>query len=162
MQTDDLPNFSLFLNTQSSIGNGVNILQGTAGEVLFKVNMSGLIPDNKKASLYKININFYSKQVDHSVLDSINSTFYLEIVTGTQIFNMYGLRNNNAITVPLERTNLLYNGTNSTDIYSAKNCFTSMFPSDQIIFRIKSCANDAIATAFPHYTCNLVFEPIFA
>lgn len=160
MIADIYPTFSIFLNSQAT-SNNATVLQGTAGEVRFTQNMDCLLPYEKRAKLYKISVNFYSKQVDHSVLDAINSTYYLEILTGNQIYNMYGMKNNNAITLPLERVNLLYNGTNSTDIYQTKQSFTSQYPSDFILVRIRNAATDAIATAFPNYCISLQYEPIY-
>lgn len=162
MESDNIENFSIFLNSQAT-SNGATVLQGTAGEVHFKINGFASIPQKFRRVRYKANINFVSNVVVGTTLTPL-SMYYIEIITGNQVFNMYGLKNNNAITLPLEVYVVGQNSTTltttSSSTFLCKNCFTSYLPSDQLTVRIRNASDDSIATAFPHYLINIVFEPI--
>jgi hypothetical protein len=163
MEADNIENFSVFLNSQAS-ANGATILQGTAGEVHFKINGFASIPQKFRRVRYKANINFVSNMVDGTTFNFTNHVHYLEIITGNQVFNMYGLKNNNAITLPLEVVVVSAPSgamtTTSTAFLTCKNCFTCYLPSDSLTFRIRNANTDSVATTFPHYCVNIVFEPI--
>jgi surface polysaccharide O-acyltransferase-like enzyme len=162
MESDNIENFSVFLNSQAS-SNGATVLQGTAGEVQYKINGYALIPQKFRRVRFKVNINFASNVVAGTTLTPL-SMYYMEINAGSQVFNMYGLKNNNSITLPLEvyvvgqNTGVLT--TTSSSTFLCKNCFTGYLPSDTIIVRIRNASDDSIATAFPHYLLNIVYEPI--
>lgn len=163
MEADNIENFSIFLNSQAST-NGTTILQGTAGEVHFKINGFASIPQKFRRVRYKTSINFVSTIVDGTTFNFIPHVHYIEIITGNQVFNMCGLKNNNAITLPLEPvvvsspTGALT--TTSSAYLIAKNCLTTYLPTDSLIVRIRNANTDTIATTFPHYCLQMSFEPI--
>ena len=163
MEADNIENFSVFLNSQAST-NGATILQGTAGEVLFKINGFASIPQKFRRTRYKASINFVSQIVDGTTFNFISHVHYLEIITGSQVFNMYGMRNNNAITLPLEP--MVVSGpaglltTTSSAYLKCESNLTTYLPSDQLTVRIRNSNTDTIATTFPHYCLQILFEPI--
>lgn len=163
MEADNIENFSVFLNSQAS-SNGATVLQGTAGEVLFKINGFALIPQKFRRTRYKASINFVSQIVNGTTFNPIPHVHYLEINIGSQTFNMNGLKNNNAITIPLEPIVVASPSglitTTSSSYLIAKNSLTTYLPSDQITVRIRNSNTDTIATTFPHYCLQIVFEPI--
>jgi hypothetical protein len=163
MEADNIENFSVFLNSQAST-SGTTILTGTAGEVQFRINGFASIPQKFRRVRYKASINFVSNVVDGTTFNYFNHNHYLEIITGNQVLNMYGIRNNNAITIPLEPIVVSSPSTTLTTASSAylvaKNIFTTYLPSDTIIVRIRNSNTDSIATAFPHYCLQIVFSPI--
>ena len=163
MESDNIENFSIFLNSQAS-QSGATILQGTAGEVLFKINGFASIPQKFRRTRYKASVNFVSTIVDGTTFNFLAHVHYLEIITGNQVFNMYGMRNNNAITLPLEPMVVsgpagLLTTTSSAYLKSTSN-LTTYLPSDQITVRIRNSNTDTIATTFPHYCLQITFEPI--
>ena len=163
MEADNIENFSIFLNSQAS-QSGATILQGTAGEVLFKINGFASIPQKFRRTRYKASVNFVSTIVDGTTFNFLAHVHYLEIITGNQVFNMYGMRNNNAITLPLEPMVVsgpagLLTTTSSAYLKSTSN-LTTYLPSDQITVRIRNSNTDTIATTFPHYCLQITFEPI--
>jgi len=163
MEADNVENFSVFLNSQAS-QSGATILQGTAGEVLFKINSFASIPQKFRRVRYKTSITFVSSIVDGTTFNFTNHIHYVEIITGNQVFNMYGVRSNNAITLALEP--MVVSGpsglltTTSSAYLKCESNLTTYLPSDQIIVRIRNSNNDTIATAFPHYCLQMSFEPI--
>jgi hypothetical protein len=163
MEADNIENFSVFLNSQAS-QSGATILQGTAGEVQFKINSFASIPQKFRRTRYKTSITFKSSIVDGTTFNFLAHVHYIEIITGGQVFNMYGVRNNNAITIALEP--MVVSGaaglltTTSSAYLKCESNLTTYLPSDTIIVRIKSSNTDTIATAFPHYCLQMSFEPI--
>jgi hypothetical protein len=163
MEADNIENFSIFLNSQAS-QSGATILQGTAGEVLFKINSFASLPQKFRRTRYKASITFVSTIVDGTTFNFLNHTHYLEIILGNQVFNMYGMRNNNAITLALEP--MVVSGaaglltTTSSAYLKCESNLTTYLPSDQIIVRVRNSNNDTIATAFPHYCLQMSFSPI--
>jgi hypothetical protein len=163
MEADNIENFSLFLNSQAS-QSGATILQGTAGEVLFKINSFASLPQNFRRTRYKASITFVSSIVGGTTFDFLSHVHYLEIITGNQVFNMYGMRSNNAITLALEP--MVVSGpsglltTTSSAYLKCESNLTTYLPSDQIIVRVRNSNNDTIATTFPHYCLQMSFTPI--
>jgi len=163
MEADNIENFSVFLNSQAS-QSGATILQGTAGEVLFKINSFASIPQKFRRTRYKTSITFISEIVAGTTFNYLAQGLYVEIITGNQVFNMYGMRSNNAITLALEP--IVVSGvagvltTTSSAYLKCESNLTTYLPSDQIIVRIKNCNTDTIATTFPHYCLRMSFEPI--
>jgi hypothetical protein len=163
MEADNIENFSLFLNSQAS-QSGATVLQGTAGEVLFKINSFASLPQNFRRTRYKASITFVSSIVGGTTFDFLAHVHYLEIITGNQVFNMYGMRSNNAITLALEP--MVVSGpaglltTSSSAYLKCESNLTTYLPSDQIIVRVRNSNNDTIATTFPHYCLQMSFTPI--
>jgi len=163
MEADNIENFSLFLNSQAS-QSGATILQGTAGEVLFKINSFASLPQKFRRTRYKASITFTSNIVDGTTFNYLANGLYIEIITGSQVFNMYGMRSNNAITLALQPVvvsapaGLLT--TSSSAYLKCESNLTTYLPSDQIIVRVKSANTDTIATTFPHYCLQISFTPI--
>jgi len=163
MEADNVENFSVFLNSQAS-QSGATVLQGTAGEVLFKINSFASIPQKFRRTRYKASITFISDIVAGTTYNFLANGLYIEIITGSQVFNMYGMRNNNAITLALEPMVVSAVAgvltTSSSAYLKCESNLTTYLPSDQIIVRIKNCNTDTIATTFPHYCLRMSFEPI--
>jgi hypothetical protein len=163
MEADNIENFSLFLNSQAT-QSGATVLQGTAGEVLFKINSFASLPKNFRRTRYKASITFTSEIVGGTTFNFLAHVHYLEIITGGQVFNMYGMRNNNAITLALEP--MVVSGpaglltTTSSAYLKCESNLTTYLPSDQIIVRIRNANTDTIATTFPHYCLQISFTPI--
>jgi hypothetical protein len=163
MEADNIENFSIFLNSQAS-QSGATILQGTAGEVLFKINSFASLPQKFRRTRYKASITFVSTIVDGTTFNYLNHVHYLEIILGNQVFNMYGMRNNNAITLSLEPV-VVSSGagaltTTSSAFLKCESNLTTYLPSDNITVRIRNSNTDTIATAFPHYCLQISFAPI--
>ena len=163
MEADNIENFSIFLNSQAS-QSGATVLQGTAGEVHFKINSFASIPQKFRRTRYKASITFVSNIVDGTTFNFLSHVHYLEIITGNQVFNMYCMRNNNAITLALEP--MVVSGpaglltTTSSAYLKCESNLTTYLPSDNITVRIRNANNDTIATAFPHYCLQMSFAPI--
>jgi hypothetical protein len=163
MESDNIENFSIFLNSQAS-QSGATILQGTAGEVLFKINTFASIPQKFRRTRYKASITFVSTIVDGTTFNYLAHVHYLEIILGNQVLNMYGIRNNNAITLALEP--MIVSGpsgaltTTSSAYLKCESNLTTYLPSDQIIVRVRNSNTDTIATTFPHYCLQISFSPI--
>jgi len=87
MEADNIENFSVFLNSQAS-QSGATILQGTAGEVLFKINSFASIPQKFRRTRYKTSITFISEIVAGTTFNYLAQGLYVEIITGNQVFNM--------------------------------------------------------------------------
>jgi hypothetical protein len=163
MESDNIENFSIFLNSQAS-QSGATILQGTAGEVLFKINTFASLPQKFRRTRYKASITFISSIVPGTTFDFVSHVHYVEIIIGSQVFNMYGVRTNNAITLSLEP--MVVSGpsgvltTTSSAYLKCESNLTTYLPSDQIIVRVRNSNNDTIATSFPHYCLQISFTPI--
>jgi hypothetical protein len=163
MEADNIENFSVFLNSQAP-NNSTTVLQGTAGEVHFKINTFASIPQKFRRTRYKASITFVSNIVDGTTFNYLNHVHYLEIITGSQVFNMYGIKNNNAITLSLEP--VVVSGpsglltTTSSAYFKCESNLTAYLPSDQIIVRVRNSNTDTIALNFPHYCLQISFEPI--
>jgi hypothetical protein len=163
MEADNIENFSIFLNSQASSA-GATVIQGTAGEVHFKINSFASLPQKFRRTRYKASITFVSNVVDGTTFNYFNQVHYLEINLGNGVFNMYGLRNNNAITLSLEPvvvsspSGLLT--TTSSAYLKCKSNLTTYLPSDNITVRIRNANTEAISGAFPHYCLQISFAPI--
>jgi hypothetical protein len=163
MEADNIENFSLFLNSQAS-QSGATVLQGTAGEIHFKINTFASIPQKFRRTRYKASITFMSAIVDATTFNFLPHVHYLEIITGSQVLNMYGVRSNNAITLSLEP--VVVSGvagaltTASSAYLKCESNLTTYLPSDNIIVRIRNSNTDTIATTFPHYCLQMSFSPI--
>jgi hypothetical protein len=163
MEADNIENFSIFLNSQASSA-GATVIQGTAGEVHFKINSFASIPQKFRRTRYKASITFISNIVDGTTFNYLSQVHYLEINLGNQVFNMYGLRNNNAITLSLEPvvvsspSGLLT--TTSSAYLKCESNLTTYLPSDNITVRIRNANTEGISGSFPHYCLQISFAPI--